>query len=296
MIERMPFGRTGHESSQALFGGAAFFEGTASDADRVLDLLLEYGINHIDTAADYGVSEKLIGGWMGRHRGDFFLATKTSARDYDGAKASIARSLERLRVDRVDLLQLHCLVDPEEWEQAMGPGGALEAAIEAREQDLTRFIGVTGHGLTAPTMHLKSLDRFEFDSVLVPLNYPLICLQEYGEALEKLRLACARRSVAVQTIKSIARRPWPGTERSASTWYEPLTEQADIDRAVHWVLDRSGVFLNTAGDRELLPKVLDAVSRHGRGEGPSDATMHELVTRRAMRPIFPIEAAAPSND
>jgi aryl-alcohol dehydrogenase-like predicted oxidoreductase len=288
MIARAPFGRTGHRSTRTIFGAAALFEGDASDADRALDVLLSYGINHIDTAADYGKSEELVGRWMGRHRDRFFLATKASARDHDGAKESIARSLDRLRVDRVDLLQLHCLVDPGEWEQAMGPGGALEAAIEARDEGLTRFIGVTGHGLEAPAMHLKSLGRFDFDSVLLPLNYPLMRLSEYAEGFERLARECEKRSIPVQTIKAVARRAWPSEVRTSTTWYEPLTEQEDVDCAVRWVLDRSDVFLNTAGDCVLLPRILDAASRHRPGEGPSDEEMEALAVRREMSPIFPI--------
>src|SRR3954469_19966287 len=171
MIERAPFGATGHESSRVIFGAAALGDVSKSDADRALDLLLEHGVNHIDVAASYGDAELRVAPWLSRHPGTFFLATKTGERTYRGAREQIHRSLERLGVDRVDSIQLHNLVDVIEWETALGPGGALEAAIEACEEGLVRFIGVTGHGLSVPEMHRRSLERFPFDSVLAPYNY-----------------------------------------------------------------------------------------------------------------------------
>src|SRR5207253_7323282 len=171
MIERRPFGRTGHPSSMTLFGGAALARGSQADADRTLDLLLQYGVNHIDTAARYGDSELRIGPWMARHRKDFFLATKTGSRTAPEAREDLHRPLERLRVDHVDLIQLHSLGHPDDWDQAMGLDGALEALIEAREQGLARFIGVTGHGWTIAAMHRRSLARFDFDAVLLPYNF-----------------------------------------------------------------------------------------------------------------------------
>src|SRR5215470_10625717 len=171
MIEKRPFGRTGHMSTVTLFGAAALSRASQAEADRVLDILLGYGVNHIDTAARYGDSELRIAPWMARHRKDFFLATKTGLRTAPEAKEQIHRSLERLKVDSVDLIQLHALGHPDDWEQAMGPGGVLEAVVEARQQGLTRFIGVTGHGWTIPVMHRRSLARFDFDSVLMPYNF-----------------------------------------------------------------------------------------------------------------------------
>jgi len=284
MTERQPFGRTGHMSTRALFGAAALGRVTQAEADRTLEVLLEYGVNHIDSAASYGDSELRIGPWMDQHRQDFFLATKTGERTYRQARDEIHRSLERLRVGQVDLLQLHNLVDPGEWDVAMGPGGALEAAIEAREEGLVRFIGVTGHGLTAPVMHKKSLERFDFDSVLLPCNYPLMQNPQYVADFEALITLCRERNVAVQTIKSIARGLWGDKPKTRNTWYEPLEDQADIDRAVHWVLGWPSIFLNTAGDIHLLPKVLDAVSRFERA--PSDEEMREMVERLDMVPLF----------
>ena len=283
-IEKRPFGRTGHMSSAAIFGAAALGRVTQEEADRALDLLLEYGVNHIDVAASYGDAELRIGPWMPRYRDQFFLATKTGERDYAAARDEIHRSLDRLQTDHVDLIQLHALFHPDEWEQAMGPGGALEAAIEAREQGLARYIGVTGHGLTVAAMHLRSLERFDFDSVLLPYSYVMMQNERYAQDFERLMVVCEARNVAVQTIKSLARGPWATKPHTRTTWYEPLEDQADIDMAVHWVLGRPGVFLNTAGDINLLPKALDAAARFR--ARPSDEEMAAVVERERMSALF----------
>jgi len=284
MIEKIAFGKTGHESTRTLFGAAALSRVEQRTADEVLPLLIKHGVNHIDVAASYGDAELRVGAWMAEHRERFFLATKTGQRTYKAARDEIQRSLERLSVDQVDLIQLHNLTDPNEWETAMGPGGALEAAVEAKEQGRVRFIGVTGHGVIAPAIHKRSVERYAFDSVLLPYNYPMMQNPVYAEAFEALLALCAERGVAVQTIKGITLGPWGEREHTAATWYEPLREQADIDTAVHWVLGRPGVFLNTVGDVTILPKVLDAASRVG--ARPSDDEMEALVERRAMTPFF----------
>jgi len=284
MIERRPFGRTGHQSSATLFGAAALARASQADADRALDVLLRHGVNHIDTAARYGDSELRIGAWMARHRKDFFLATKTGERSRAAARENIHRSLERLRVDHVDLLQLHSLAHPDEWEQALGPDGALEAAVEARAQGLVRFIGVTGHGWTIAAMHKRSLARFDFDSVLLPYNFFMAQSERYRQNFEEVLQICRERNVAVQVIKSIARGPWAASDRTRTTWYQPLEEQADIDRAVHWALGVPGVFLNTAGDLGLLPKVLDAASRFERR--PPDEDMAAMVDTAKVTSLF----------
>jgi aryl-alcohol dehydrogenase-like predicted oxidoreductase len=284
MIEKHPFGSTGHLSTRTLFGGASLKACSQEDADRVLDLLLEHGVNHIDTAASYGDAELRIGPWMERHRDKFFLATKTRERSYQKAKEQIHQSLERLRIDQVDLLQLHNLVDPPDWHVALSPGGSLEAAVEAREQGLVRFIGVTGHGIAAPRVHKQSLERFAFDSVLMPYNYAMIQNPQYRADFEALLALCQERNVAVQTIKSIARAQWGDKTPTRDTWYEPLEEQASIDRAVHWVFSRPGVFLNTVGDIRLLPKVLDAASRFQ--AGPTAEQMERDLASQQITPLF----------
>ncbi len=284
MISTHPFGRTGHLSSRAIFGAAALGNVTQKEADATLETLLEYGVNHIDTAASYGEAELRIGPWMNAHRGDFFLATKTEHRTYQEAKDSIHRSLERMRASQLDLIQLHCLVEPEEWQTAMGPGGALEALVEAREEGLARFIGVTGHGLSVARMHLRSLERFDFDSVLLPWNYGLSQNADYASDFRELEQLCLARGVAMQTIKAVVRRPWGEGERNCATWYQPLEEQEDLDRAVHWLLGHDGLFLNTVGDIGVLPRVLDAANRFE--QGASDEEMEAMMEQREMAPLF----------
>ena len=284
MIGTRPFGRTGHLSTVTLFGAAALSRATQDEADRVLDLLLEYGVNHIDVAARYGDAELRIGAWMPRHRQDFFIATKTGKRLYQDARDEIHRSLERLRVDTIDLIQLHALFHPDDWDLAMGPGGALEAAIEAREQGLVRFIGVTGHGWTIAAMHKRSLERFDFDSILLPYNYVMHQNERYRKDFDTVVRLCQQRQVAVQTIKSIARGPWATTNKARNTWYQPLEEQADIDRAVHWVIGRPDIFLNTAADIYLLPKILEAASRYDRR--PDDDAMTGMLEKQSVTTLF----------
>jgi len=284
MIKTQPFGKTGHKSTIAIFGAAALGSVSQDDADRTLEVLQEYGINHIDTAASYGDSELRVGPWMKRHRKDFFLATKTEERTYSKAKESIHRSLDRLQTDQIDLIQLHCLIDRDEWTTAMGPDGALEALVEARAKGLVRYLGVTGHDWQVARMHLESLSRFEFDSVLLPYHYPMMRRPEYARDFESLYTLCQTRGIAVQTIKSIAQGPWSDDERTRSTWYRPLEDQSAIDKAVAFTLARDGIFLNTVGDIHLLPKVLDAVDRY---EGPpSGEEMETLYENQAMQPIF----------
>jgi aryl-alcohol dehydrogenase-like predicted oxidoreductase len=284
MIERAPFGATGHDSSRVIFGAAALGSVSKGDADRALDVLLEHGINHLDVAASYGDAELRIAPWLRRNPGTFFVATKTDGRSYRAAREEIRRSLDRLGVDSVDLIQLHNLVDIIEWDTALSPGGALEAAIEAREEGLVRFIGVTGHGLSVPEIHRRSLERFPFDSVLAPYNYVQMQDARYAETFEALAAVCAERNVALQTIKSLARRRWDGRKATAATWYEPLREQADIDPAVHWVLGRPEAFLLTTGDVEVLPRLLDAAARFERR--PTDEEMADLVARQDATPLF----------
>jgi aryl-alcohol dehydrogenase-like predicted oxidoreductase len=284
MIPTQRFGRTGHDSTRIIFGAAALGAVTQDEADSTMELIRSHGINHIDTAASYGEAELRLGPWIEQHRSEYFLATKTGDRTRDEAYASIQRSLERMRTDHVDLIQLHNLVDEDEWQTAYAPGGALEAAVQAREEGLTRFIGVTGHGLTVARQHLRSLEKFDFDSVLLPYNYPMSLNAEYLADFEELASVCAERNVAMQTIKAITRAPWGDKEQTAATWYEPLTDQGAIDTAVSWVLGRPGIFLNTVGDIHILPKVLDAAERFA--ERPADDDMRELESAWGMEPLF----------
>jgi aryl-alcohol dehydrogenase-like predicted oxidoreductase len=284
MIPTLTFGRTGHESTRTIFGAAALARVTQEEADPVLELLLRYGINHIDVAASYGDAELRIAPWFRTYRDRFFLATKTGGRTYDAAKRQIHQSLERMGVERIDLIQLHNLADPIDWDTALSPRGALDACVEARAEGLVRYIGVTGHGTQIAATHLRSLERFDFDSVLLPYSYVMMRDPHYAAMFERVAAVCRERNVAVQTIKAIARRPWWGRERTRTTWYQPLEDPRDIDLAVHWVLARPGVFLNTAGDIALLPYVLDAAARFA--GAPDEAAVREATARLEMLPLF----------
>jgi aryl-alcohol dehydrogenase-like predicted oxidoreductase len=280
MMETAPFGRTGHRSSRVLFGAAALGAMRQEKADQVLESLLAHGVNHIDTAASYGDSELRVGVWLPPHRARFFLATKTGERTAEGARASIRRSLERLSVDRIDLIQLHNLVDETEWETALRPGGALEA----RDRGQVRFLGVTGHGTRAAEMHRRSLERFPFDSVLFPYNVTMCANPAYAADVEALVALCETRGVAMQTIKAIARRRWQGEGQRRFSWYEPLTDPAAIRRAVHFVLVRPGLFLDSSSDSTLLPHILDAAAEPISAP-PADALAAD-VARFEMQPLF----------
>jgi aryl-alcohol dehydrogenase-like predicted oxidoreductase len=289
MIARIPFGKTGHLSTRAIFGAAALSAMRQDRADRILEILFQYGVNHIDVAASYGDAELRVGSWMKEHRDRFFLATKTGERTASGARDGIHRSLERLRVDRLDLIQFHNLTDEPGWEAAMGPGGALEAAIEARNEGLVRFIGVTGHGTRAPEMHLRSLERFEFDSVLFPYNYMLMQSPEYASDVGRLLSLCASRGVAVQTIKSVARRRWQeGDPQKRFSWYEPVKEPDALRKVVHWVLCQPNIFLNTSSDATILPSILRAASGFDEDTKASEveSALQAERSRLEMEPIF----------
>ena len=284
MIPQQLFGRTGHMSTRILFGAAALWSASQAEADATLDVLLQYGINHIDTAASYGEAERRVGPWMDRHRQQFFLATKTEERTRLKARESLQRSLELLHTDHVDLLQMHNLSTQAEWEIALGPGGALEAFVEAREQGLVRFIGVTGHGTDIARLHRLALERFDFDSVLLPYNYTMMQNPGYAADVKALFKICMERNVAMQTIKSLAVGSWGDHPHTRNTWYQPLEDQADIDLAVHYVLGEPRLFLNSAGDTHILPRVLDAAQRFQ--AKPAEAEMEALAARAGMQPLF----------
>ena len=284
MISKLAFGRTGHESTRILFGAAALSEVSQSDADATMEVVRRHGINHIDVAASYGDAELRLGPWLADHRDECFLATKTGERSQEAAWAEINRSLERLQTDHIDLIQLHNLVDEAEWQTVYAAGGALEAVVRARDEGLVSYIGVTGHGVTVARQHLRSLEQFDFDSVLLPYNYAMAQNDQYLAEFDELVSLCAERAVAVQTIKSITRAPWGDKEQTTSTWYEPLQDPDAIATAVSWVLGRDGVFLNTASDIRLLPLILNAAEAHqGR---PGEDAMRELERSWQLEPLF----------
>ncbi|HUU78750.1 MAG TPA: aldo/keto reductase [candidate division Zixibacteria bacterium] len=285
MIAKSLFGRTKHKSSRIIFGGYALSNVTQKEANDVLEVLLEYGINHIDTAPMYGKSEKLIGSWMTNHREDFFIATKTRSRSYKGAKKNLSDSLEALNVEYIDLWQMHGLTNPQGWEKAMGPGGTLEAFIEAREEGLVRFLGVTAHGGKSAIMHNQSLKRFDFDSVMLPYNFSQMQEIKYKESFQELINLCHQRNIAFQTIKSIARRPWESESKTHNTYfYQPLENKDAIEKAIHWALGLQNSFVITAGDITLLPIILEAAKQFS--ECPSDAEMQSLVDQFQIKNIF----------
>ncbi len=283
-IELAPFGSTGHISSRVLFGAAALGGMSQDRADATLALLAPAGVNHIDTAASYGESELRLAPFLADHRKDFFLATKTGDRSGDAARASLERSLERLGVDQVDLIQLHNLVEPDEWEMALAPGGAVEALDQARSEGLCRFIGVTGHGTRIPAMHLRSLGAFPFDSVLFPYNFTMMGNPSYRADVEALIELCQSRGVAIQTIKSIARRRWADQPTRRFSWYEPIDDPDALTRAVHYVLGRPGLFLNTSSDARLLPLALEAAATVA--GTPTDQAMEADALAQGITPLF----------
>ncbi len=288
MIEKNGFGSTGHNSTRILFGAAALGKVSQEEADQTLEMLIKYGINHLDTAASYGEAELRMGPWMAFYRRRFFLATKTEERSYDGAMRELEASLKRLQTDVIDLWQMHVLVDEPGWQTAMGENGALKAFRQAQEQGVVRFLGVTGHGVQAPRFHLRSLEEHPFDAVLLPWNYPMSLNKEYAADFLKLKTVCASRGVAVQTIKSLCRRPWPEGSQNRATWYQPLEDSGDIDRAVSYILSDPQLFLNSVGDIHLLPLVLESARKFSEGLLPpvSEEEMAELVQKRDMAPLF----------
>jgi aryl-alcohol dehydrogenase-like predicted oxidoreductase len=284
VLPTAPFGSTGHESTRLVFGAAALGGMSQERADSTLADLARWGVNHIDTAAGYGASEDRLRPWLATHRSDVFLATKTGERDGPGARAELERSLERMGVDHVDLIQLHNLVEPDEWEVAMGPGGALEALDAARSEGLAGAIGVTGHGLRIVGMHLRALERYDFASVLFPFNFVLLEQPDYRRDVEALLEVCDERGVAVQTIKSIAKGRWDSLEQARFSWYEPLTDPDAIGRAVRFVLSNPQLFLNTTSDARLLPSVVAAAT--GDLTRPTDEEMRSDVARQGIEPLF----------
>ena len=285
MIERIPFGRTGHLSSRILFGAAALGGMKPERAASTLDMILAAGINHIDTAASYGDSELRLAPWLKDHRSEVFLATKTGERTYQGARDELHRSLERLGVTSVDLIQMHNLVQPDQWTVAMGDNGALQALVEARDEGLVRHIGVTGHGTYVAERHLQSLERFDFASVLCPYTFAMNRSGPYSEDFERLYQVCVKKQVAMQTIKSVAARRWRDEdgERRLS-WYKPLHDADAIRRAVHFVLCRPGLFLNSSSDATLLPFILEAARLPI--ETPTVTMMETDMQTHGIEPLF----------
>jgi aryl-alcohol dehydrogenase-like predicted oxidoreductase len=284
-IPRIEFGRTGHASSRLIFGAAALGAVTQQEADLTLGLAFDAGLNHFDVAASYGEAEVRMKPWLASHRDEVFLATKTQKRFKAGALEELDRSLALLGTDHVDLWQMHALVDEEEWKAAMGPGGALEAFLEARKSGKVRFLGVTGHGLNAPAMHLKSLAICDFDSVLFPWNWALSRNPDYTAAVEALVAECRRRNIAFQLIKAFLRRPWGDRPRTAATWYEPLSSPEEISAALGFAWGLEGSFVNSAGDIHLFPTIVAAAA--SKPVKPRDDKMKAFAEAAGLETLFP---------
>ena len=287
MVQRHLFGATGHLSSRLIFGAAALGGCRQEIAERILSEVTAAGINHIDTAAGYGESEVRLAPWLKRHRGEVYLATKTGIREGSGARAQLDSSLTRLGVESVDLIQLHNLVEPDEWEQAFAPDGAVGALIAARDEGLVRHIGVTGHGLRIAHMHKRSLERYEFDAVLLPWNYSLSTIDAYARDFAELRELCGSRNVAMQTIKSVARSRWPeGATAPKFSWYEPLSDPVAIAHAVRFVLSDSNLFLNTSSDTRTLAAIVAVANSSEWNLRPTDAQLNADVDSLGITPLF----------
>ena len=284
MLPFAEFGRTGHRSSRVIFGAAALGGMSESRAIKTLDLVASHGVNHIDTAAMYGSSEDHLKPWLADHRSEVFLATKTQERVGSVARAELERSLERMGVDHIDLIQMHNLVEPDQWETAFNKGGAVEALNQARAEGLVSLIGVTGHGLRIPSMHLRSLAEFDFDAVLFPFNHSLLSIDQYRDDVTALREVCRSRKIATQTTKAVARRRWDDGTQGHRSWYEPLTDTDAIQRAVRYVLSQPDLFLNTTSDATLLPLILEAAQ--GNLTRPLDEEMNRDIAEFGVTPLF----------
>ena len=284
MIDKIPFGKTGHQSTRTIFGAVSLGAVSQYEADQALDLLWKYGVNHIDTAPSYEESELRLGPWMKKYRDQFFLATKIDKETYQDSKDQFYRSLDRLQVDSVDLIQFHNLTDAISRETIFGPGGSLEFVVDAKEKGLTKNIGITGHGMDTPRFHLQTLKQFAFDSVLLPCNYLLLRETAYAKEFQKLLSYCRDNMIAVQTIKAIARGYWGNHKKSHYTWYEPLADEKAIEKNVQWVLGIPDVFLNTVGDLQELPKVLKAAAKFK--HRPSNECMDNVAKDMKMQTLF----------
>jgi len=257
-MEKRRFGRTGHLSTIAIFGAAAFWEISQQEADRVMEMVIEAGVNHIDVAPSYGQAEERIGPWMPRERERFFLGCKTMERTKDGAWNEMQESLKRLQTERFNLYQLHAITSMEELDACTMKGGALEALVEARRQGLTSHIGITGHGVDSPQVFIEALNRFDFDSILFPLNFVQMSNPEFRKNAEELIAACKTKDVGTMVIKTVTKGPWGEKEQTATTWYEPFDEQEIIQKAVNFALSYEVTGLCTVGDTRVLPMVLKA--------------------------------------
>ena len=283
-METRRFGRTGHMSTVAIFGAAAFWQVDQAEADAVMEQVIAAGVNHIDVAPSYGIAEERVGPWLARERDRFFVGCKTMERSKAGAALELRQSLERLQTDHFDLYQLHAITSIEELDEATRPGGALEAVIEARDTGLTRSIGITGHGVDSPAVFIEALRRFDFDSVLFPLNFVQYANPAYRQNSEELLRQCCARGVGTMIIKSITKGPWGEQTKTHNTWYQPFTDAEHIQQAVDFVLSQDVSGLCTVGDTRLLPLVLRACDNYTALSESEQAAL--IATAEAYEPLF----------
>jgi aryl-alcohol dehydrogenase-like predicted oxidoreductase len=283
-MEKRHFGRTSHMSTVAIFGAAAFGGVSQSEADRVMEMIITAGVNHIDVAPSYGQAEERIGPWMPRERERFFLGCKTTERLKESAWKELQASLKRLQTERFDLYQLHAVTTFEELDAVTAKGGALEAAVEARQRGLTRFIGITGHGVDAPAIYLEALRRFDFDSILFPLNFIQMANPKYRADAEALIAECRRKDVGTMAIKTITKGPWKEELQWAACWYEPFHEMETIQKGVNFALSHDVTGLCTVGDVHVLPKVLEACEKFT--PMPADEREKLIESGRSFEPLF----------
>src|SRR5215813_1566524 len=278
-MERRRLGRTGHRSTVVTLGTAALGKVDQATADGAIQAALDAGVNHVDVAPSYGEAELRLQPWMPRIRGGIFLGCKTRERTREAATAELHRSLERLGTDRLDLYQLHSVGKLADLDACTATGGALEALAAARQAGVVRWLGITGHTHDAPRTHLEALRRFDFDTVMFPLNFVLWAIPEYRASVETLLAECARRDVGVHIIKTVAKDPWDGRPKTHTTWYEPFTDQGIIDRAVAFVLSKPVTTLCSVGDVTVLPRVLEAAERYRPLDGPAEQALAAEAAR-----------------
>jgi aryl-alcohol dehydrogenase-like predicted oxidoreductase len=278
------FGRTDHMSTIVIFGAFAVGPVSQKEADAAMELVLEHGVNHIDVAPSYHDAELRLGPWLEKHRDRFFLGCKTQLRGRDEARAELHRSLERLRVDSFDLYQLHAVTTMDELDQCFAPGGSMEALLEARDEGLTRYVGITSHGLQAPAVEMAALERFDFDSLLFALNFILWSDAGYRRDATALLQMAAERDVGTMVIKALARGPWGDHKPRYHTWYEPFDDASHVERALRFTLSQPVTGAISAGDARLLPIILDAAECF---QPMDDAEQQELLsTAVAYEPLF----------
>jgi aryl-alcohol dehydrogenase-like predicted oxidoreductase len=283
-METRRFGRSGHMSTVAIFGAAAFWDVEQDQADESMRLLIKNGVNHIDVAPSYGKAEERLGPWLQRERDRFFIGCKTMERTQAGAAAELAQSLKRLHIAALDLYQIHAITSMAELDQVTRPGGALEAAQQARSVGLTRYIGITGHGVESPAIFAEALERFDFDSVLFPLNYVQFANPVYRRNTETLLRLCQARDVGVMAIKSITRGSWGKLTKNYTTWYQPFDDPKEIQQAINFTLSQPVTGICTAGDIHLLPVVLQACEQFTPLSPEKQAVL--VQAGRSLEPLF----------